>query len=536
MNTIYQNQVFELTVLADRQNTDPILSHDLFGEFTTPSGTVLRVPAFWAGKNEWKIRYASHDVGEHRYRIIDSDGIIGADGADGEQSGVIRVTAYEGENPLYKHGAIGRQGTNLFLTHEDGKPFFWLADTWWMALTERLGWPDDFMTLVADRVDKGFSVVQLVAGLYPDMLPFDKRGRNEGGFPWDESFQTLNPVYFDQADKRIQALVEAGIIPCVVGSWGFFMKFAGKAALLRHWRNLIARWAAYPVAWCVAGEANMAFYDDPISPEEHLRQSRRDWNDVTAYIRSIDAFDRLVTIHPTANGHEQIEDETLLDLDMLQTGHGGPTSIVPTLRQLRRAIARKKHPVINAEVCYEGICGSSYADVQRYLFLSNIFLGACGHTYGANGIWQVNAAGRPYGVSPHGAQWGETSWQDASQLPGSGQIGSCKRYLQQFDWWRFEQHPEWVERPCSGEAMDGHFATGIPGEVRLVFKPHFGGDFWGQIKIYGIEPDVTYRSERMNPITGDITDLGVVKPDPDGTWRTPRVDAFQDWIFALIRL
>jgi hypothetical protein len=219
---------------------------------------------------------------------------------------------------------------------------------------------------------------------------------------------------------------------------------------------------------------------------------------------------------------------------MLQTGHGGPISLVPSMQQIMTAVARRKLPVINSEACYEGICGSSYADVQRYLFLSNIFLGACGHTYGANGIWQLNAIGRPYGVSPHGAHWGSLPWQEACHLPGSLHIGQCKQYLTRFDWWRFEQHPEWVENPCSGNALDGHFAVGIPGEVRLIFKPNFGGDFWGAIEIRGIEPGSCYRAERMNPITGVVTDLGPVTQDEAGTWRTPRIDAFQDWIFALI--
>lgn len=129
--------------------------------------------------------------------------------------------------------------------------------------------------------------------------------------------------------------------------------------------------------------------------------------------------------------------------------------------------------MIDSEVCYEGICGSSYSDVQRYAFLSCVFLGCCGHTYGANGIWQLNDKNCPYGVSPHGAQWGTTSWQEAYRLPGSQQLGYLKQYLTRFQWWRFEQHPEWVENPCSGEALDGNFAMGIPGEVRLFFKAAF---------------------------------------------------------------
>jgi hypothetical protein len=59
--------------------------------------------------------------------------------------------------------------------YADGSPFFWLGDTWWMGLTKRLTWPEDFQQLTADRRAKGFTVIQIVAGLYPDMPAFDER-------------------------------------------------------------------------------------------------------------------------------------------------------------------------------------------------------------------------------------------------------------------------------------------------------------------------------------------------------------------------
>ena len=96
--------------------------------------------------------------------------------------------------------------------HADGTPFFWLGDTWWMGLCERLKWPDEFHTLAADRKTKGFTVVQIVAGLYPDMPAFDPRGKNEAGFPWTENYGRIRPEYFDQADQRLASSGRSG--PC----------------------------------------------------------------------------------------------------------------------------------------------------------------------------------------------------------------------------------------------------------------------------------------------------------------------------------
>ncbi len=495
---------------------------------TAPDGTTRLVPAFLAGDGTWKFRTSSGLVGIHSYAVETSDFALCA------CAGEIEVNPYEGDNPLYSHGAIGRRGDDLYLSHADGTPFFWMGDTWWMGFTTRLSWPDGFRELTRDRVEKGFNVVQIIAGLYPDMLPFDERGENEAGFPWDAQFTRINPAYFDAADKKIAHLVESGITPCIVGSWGFFMRFAGMGVLKRHWRNIVARWAAYPVCWCVAGEANMTFYGDQSLPlAEHLKMSRHDWNEMTRFVRETDPFRRLVTIHPTQNGHEQIEDESLLGLDMLQTGHGSFHSIVPTMLQVKSALARKKLPVIDAEVCYEGICHSSYDDVQRYLFWMNIMLGACGQTYGANGIWQLNTVEKPYGVSPHGAHWGNTPWEDAYRLPGSFQVGAAKKLWTRFRWWKFELHPEWVDKPCSLSAMDGVFAAGIPREVRVIFRPFWGG-YSGTLTIHGLEPDVRYRAFHFNPVSGEETNCGTAQPDASGTWVSPQVNAFQDWVTVLV--
>src|SRR6201986_4204047 len=101
-------------------------------------------------------------------------------------------------------------------------------------------------------------------------------------------------------------------------------------------------------------------------------------------------------------------------------------------------------PVLIGEVCYEGIQEASRQEVQRYMFWSALLSGAGGHTYGANGIWQVNAPGNPYGLSPHGHSWGGPSWDIAAQLPGSAQVGLAKAILTRYSWWRLEPTPEKV--------------------------------------------------------------------------------------------
>ena len=39
----------------------------------------------------------------------------------------------------------------------------------------------------------------------------------------------------------------------------------GAERIRRHWRELVARWAAYPVVFCVAGEVNLAGYEKDLT-------------------------------------------------------------------------------------------------------------------------------------------------------------------------------------------------------------------------------------------------------------------------------
>ena len=131
-------------------------------------------------------------------------------------------------------------------------------------------------------------------------------------------------------------------------------------------------------------------------------------------------------------------------------------------------------PVLNSEVNYEGIMSSCYDDVQRLAFWACVLSGAAGHTYGANGIWQMNTADKPYGPSPHGNNWGNRPWDEAMRLPGSAQVAVGKRILEQFEWWKFTPHQEWVQ-PSSTEA-DAFlpYAAGIPRVQRCGLFTHSG--------------------------------------------------------------
>ncbi len=446
--SVYQteaNVMVEIPFEAKLSHPDAFNSVKVDVLFTDPRGHQLRVPSFWAGGKTWKVRFASPLMGRHRYVSESSD--VNDKGLH-DVKGAVEIKSYIGANPLYRHGPVRIALDQRHLEHRDGTPFFWLGDTWWMGLCHRLHWPGEFGELTADRKRKGFTVVQIVAGLYPDMPPFDPRGANEAGFPWETNYARVRPEYFDTADQRLEHLVDAGIMPCIVGAWGYFLPWMGVAKAEQHWRYLIARYGAWPVMWCIAGEANLPYYLTKDFPYDD-REQVKGWTEVAHYVRQADSFQRLITIHPTGlnrlSARNAIDDLTLIDIDMLQTPHGQGEAVAPTVRNVRASYGDQPvKPVIDGEASYEMLMDKTPADWPRAMFWICMLNGAAGHTYGANGIWQCNRRGQPHGASPLGGPYGNISWDEAMHLAGSHHVGLGKKLLEKYPWQRFTPHPEWA--------------------------------------------------------------------------------------------
>jgi hypothetical protein len=459
--------------------------------------------------------------------------------------GVLEVGPYTGRNRLLKHGPLRISENGRYLEHRDGTPFFWLGDTWWSLMSDRVRWPEGFKALVDNRAKKGFSLVQTVVGFEPETEFNDERNANEGGQPWfsgDEMYTGINPAYFDAADKRIQWLIRRGIVPCIVGSWGYHLRWLGVEKVKAHWRYLVARHGCYPVVWCVAGEVMMPY--EMYFIENHAQaspQARADWSDVARYLRAVDPYSHPVTLHPFGGtaSWDNAESDDLLDFQMLQPGHGpnghGIETGIELIAEGRARVPAK--PVVNGEPPYEGHLQANYQSTQRMAFWTGFLLGQAGHTYGAPGIFPANDRERPMGNRPGGGAYDSMTWDEAMHLPGSAQLGLGKELLCRYEWWRFEPHPEWAELsidicPHWYRPAIRAYPAGIPRTVRVVYLPCRFYQWEGPL-VRHIEPDVTYRAFYFDPISARERDLGTVVPEPDGSWQAPMMPVCQDWVLVM---
>jgi len=556
-----QERMAELTFESRKTYLDPFNDVDVDVIFMK-DGRSWRVPTFWRGGQAWNVRFTPPAPGEYSYRLESTDrSNPDLNGRDGK----ITITAYSGNNPLFKHGMLRISANHRYFAYDDGTPFYWLGDTWWTGLSDRLSWAG-FQTLTADRKQKGFTVVQICAGLVPpeELAPADPGFRNEGGAVWDAQFKQINPRYFDFADRRLLHLLEAGLTPEIEGSSGWQMKQIGVPVLKKHWRYIIARYGAFPVIWNLADEA----FDPPawamsLFPESFRWMIQRGWTDIARYIRATDPYHHPLTANEDPPPWDfPVQDESLLDFDQFQSDHWGWSSIATEVAQMNTHYARTSvtKPLVEGEIGYEKLGEIHLEDFQRTAFWLSMLNGAAGHTYGANGVWEAYTGDKPL----HRQRWSFMTWQEGMNLPGSYQIGLGAKLLRQYPWWRFQPHPEWVtprgttlleprkaindfdigrevlradgsdynsvadalEKNYPGgewQSKNGNFrlpyAAGIPGEVRfiyiptrLIFLPSPAPT------ILGLEPGIRYHAYFWEPTTGTRIDLGAVeRPAPGAT-------------------
>ncbi len=302
----------------------------------------------------------------------------------------------------------------------------------------------------------------------------------------------------------------------------------------KHWRNVIARWSAYPVIWCLAGETTMPYYLSE-TREADTEFQKKAWTEVARYIKQIDPFNRPLTAHSVRFGHQTIEDIDLLDINMLQPGHSGPISCEITwvsIQQAKKEVPSKT--VVVGEVNYEGIGESNRQEIQRICFWASFLSGAKGFTYGANGIWQVNTEKKPFGPSPHGRSWGDTPWQQAYKLPGSQHVATGKRILEKIEWYRLVPCREKLEIKDEKQYV---FAAEVPDKLLLVYvgPPAFSSGF---SKIKNLIPETFYRLSLIDPKDAKVKKRLEIKTDENGCWSFEKyfwswVPVWQDWLILL---
>jgi len=325
--------------------------------------------------------------------------------------------------PWELHGPLGVTANGHYLEYVDGAPFFWLGDTAWKIIQLT---PDQAEHYLADRRDKGFSVIQINASNWADG---DYAGRQPfagSGPPW--SSVRLDEVYWSHVDYTVEAAARHGMHVAIFALWGpnagkpeeaFFTdpevhNYEYGYALGQRYRD------APHVIWVASGEYHHISADRQSLNSMELMYLRR----IAEGLNDGSGGTHLITLHPgsprSSSGHWH--ECTWLSFNMIQTfgREWGSTDLVPRDYGLSPV-----KPVINGEPGYEGrhlhlpqrgIMDAWHLRLEAYC---SLFSGAFGYTYGHVTIWHFGTVIER-----------DTGWERYLDAEGAGQMRHVRALME----------------------------------------------------------------------------------------------------------
>lgn len=321
---------------------------------------------------------------------------------------------------------------NIEIDHErmiftrNGHPFFYLADTAWMAFSniELTQWRE----YLRFRRRQGFTVVQI------SILPVlnDTGTGPETLYPYTieadgkMNFQKRNNTYFERAEAMVKMVIEEGLVPALVVLWNNYIPTSWASVHIKGISNV-------SVEFLPEYAGIVAKYFGKYNPFLLISGDTMFENDVVCeYYKTLYSEVRkqcpssLITMHlaPDIEIPADVCGMDGIDFYMYQSGHQEKQV------QYAYTLAEKfntypiKRPIVNGEPCYEGhVCCDreavrySAADVRRAIWQSLLSGAKAGVTYGAHGIWMFYQEGmsfnnRSFSGSPF-------LWRDAIEFPGA---------------------------------------------------------------------------------------------------------------------
>jgi hypothetical protein len=414
--------------------------------FRSETGRTHKVAGFWDGGRTWRVRFQPDELGSWSYITACSP-----DSALDGKSGSFQVVPNTSELAIYRHGRIVRPRGSYHLTHADGRPFFWTADTAWNGALKST--QEEWRRYLLDRKSKGFNTIQFVTTQWRGggadrngRLAFTGSGRI-----------SLNIEFFQRLDSKFDLINEFGLVAAPVLLWtlqfgqgkelspGYYLP-DNEAILLA--RYLVARYGGHHVVWLLGGDGR------------YVDEYEQRWKNIGRGVFG-SQHPGLVAQHP--HGRSWIgrayRDEAWLDIVGYQSSHSKREATVnwinrgPVVSDWDQLPPR---PTINLEPLYEQIHEDVAAvDVRRACYWSVFAAPPSGISYGANGIWPWLRPGEKI-LNHRDAPWTD-AWDKSLELPGSAQVGYLSSLMQSLAWWDLRPKDLLVSQP--GDARFDHHVS-----------------------------------------------------------------------------
>lgn len=338
------------------------------------------------------------------------------------------------KQPWEKHGALATQGH--YIVYEDGTPFFYLGDTNWEYIMRARR--EDATKFLQNRSDKGFTVLQaIITGAYLKVEPVLKGDSAKANIYGDQPFIDYditkpkitpgdNPEnaeeydFWDHLDFLVQEAGKYGIYMGILPGWHklYTEKVITENNAYTYGLWLGKRYKDFPnIIWILGGDTRPKT-DEAVNTFHEMAKG----------IREGDEGNHLISFHPMGGSRsaQWFQESEWLDFNMYQSGHSARD--LPNYKRIAELYELTPvKPCLDAEPRYEDHSVNwnpdngwfNDFDVRQAAYWS-LFAGACGHTYGTRGVWQMYAPDAPKrGPLNH-------YWYDAMDLPGGQDMKHVK--------------------------------------------------------------------------------------------------------------
>lgn len=319
---------------------------------------------------------------------------------------------------------------------KDGAPFFYLADTAWMAFANL---PlEEWGHYLSHRKTQGFNALQIsilpvthdTSMAAENLDPFLKDANGD----WD--FTAYNEAYFQKAETMVDMAVKDGFVPVLGVLWCSYVpgtrcsQGSPVASAMPHdavegYAAYVAeRFKKYDPVFFISGDTQFESQDE----EPYYMTALQTVKDICP--------EALITMHLHPQGDLPRSFVDVVDFYMYQSGHSATKQDAPYLLAERFSSYPVKRPVVNSEPPYEGHgrvgerTRFDAFDIRRASWQSLLSGAKMGVAYGAHGVWSFHRCGMNF-LNAH-RSFEPYDWNVALELEGAWDVSFAK--------WMFETY------------------------------------------------------------------------------------------------
>ena len=367
-----------------------------------------------------------------------------------------------------------------YLVDEDGKPFFYLADTAWRLFFELSR--EEAEEYLLNRKEKGFTVIMCSLLMEAMKNSSEKFSNYYGNEPMENHDPSrLNVAFFEHVDYVINKANELGLCVALLPAWGEFVGplMWGEGPVIFNQNNAFTygkyignRYGDKNIIWVLGGDRNP-------ENDEYLNVWR-------AMARGLNAGDDnrcLMTYHPCpdyqgrrVSSGDWVHNEPWLDFNMMQTSTRWDFDNYSfIMKDYNRAPVK---PVLDGETRYENSHEFFYkrpptgrritAHQVRKAAYNALLSGAMGHTYGSRDIFCYYV---PTDIKP--LRDVSVFWKNAMNFPGAFHMGNMKKLFLDYPWFKLNpvQDKKLVVYGCEDGAIYTPAAISADKDFALVYIP-----------------------------------------------------------------